>query len=768
MKKIGMGLLVLLGILAMSSGRVVALPSITLDSINVEAVLTGPGGETWIRTGHDIELFMRFAVNDANAPIRGYCNGWKVYTMDMGGDGAATWGIAAPAAGFVDTQDKNTYAVQDSSFLNLYDQNFRNYFSVDGVSSDTASVGGFIIFDQGMSADYDSVSVELHIGPISFGEASHGDSLCVDSCYFPPGGEWLWADANDQIVKPTWDGPHCWKIVDEGIAVPMLLLSTTTMNFETSYGGPNPAAQQVEVTAPWGELGWTATWSEPWLNVTPSSDTTPSTVTVQVDVSSLSPGTYHDSVYFSAPGADNSPQVLKCVLNVDAPDSGQGTVSLHSHEVTCENDLRMLIQFANASGSAVKGFTNGFEVYSPGGVIWDGTAVDTVGTIGGTEFDGIMSVGGFSLDGAGVDTVLFGGLTFFSTGMPNGFDDTVLAITLSSINYVWDGELICIDSTYYPPAGEWLWSTGPTSFKPDWDGPYCVELDLNCCSGVRGNWDGDPNDNINVADLSYAVCYMFGEGPGVCPVNCMAEADYMPDGSLNITDIVSMLWVIPGDSSGYPMHSCCEWVGGPAAKAREAGRIVSEYNGTTTRISLAAEEDLLGVQLRLSGDRQINDLELALPEPWEAFWRHEGPEIKLGILDMTVSATLPSTETTLLELPGEWAVVDAEATNAMFETVVLRPGPPTSPERPQTYALHQNYPNPFNPATTIRFVSATASAYTVNIYNALGQTVAEFAGVARIGENQVVWNGSDQSSGVYFYKLTIESFTDTKKMVLLK
>jgi hypothetical protein len=105
-----------------------------------------------------------------------------------------------------------------------------------------------------------------------------------------------------------------------------------------------------------------------------------------------------------------------------------------------------------------------------------------------------------------------------------------------------------------------------------------------------------------------------------------------------------------------------------------------------------------------------------------------------------------------------------------------------------TTRLAGNYPNPFNPETVIRFIvgtmptslqwksetSATNPHVQIDIFNIRGQLVrslvdSEFAP----GEHNVVWNGTDDTgrsvgSGIYFYRMKAEGFTETKKMILLK
>lgn len=88
---------------------------------------------------------------------------------------------------------------------------------------------------------------------------------------------------------------------------------------------------------------------------------------------------------------------------------------------------------------------------------------------------------------------------------------------------------------------------------------------------------------------------------------------------------------------------------------------------------------------------------------------------------------------------------------------------------PATFALKQNYPNPFNPSTTVAFDLPKASHVEITIYNVLGQKVKTLAkGEMDAGSHSVVWDASDNSSGVYFYRIDAGEFTQTKKMMMLK
>jgi len=85
------------------------------------------------------------------------------------------------------------------------------------------------------------------------------------------------------------------------------------------------------------------------------------------------------------------------------------------------------------------------------------------------------------------------------------------------------------------------------------------------------------------------------------------------------------------------------------------------------------------------------------------------------------------------------------------------------------YKLSQNFPNPFNPETKINFSIPSSGFVDLKVYNAAGQNVASLVNQRlSSGTYNVNWNASDVTSGVYFYTLKTENFTETKKMLLIR
>ncbi|MCU0372053.1 MAG: T9SS type A sorting domain-containing protein, partial [Ignavibacteria bacterium] len=88
---------------------------------------------------------------------------------------------------------------------------------------------------------------------------------------------------------------------------------------------------------------------------------------------------------------------------------------------------------------------------------------------------------------------------------------------------------------------------------------------------------------------------------------------------------------------------------------------------------------------------------------------------------------------------------------------------------PSKFDLSQNYPNPFNPVTKINYAVPVKGFVTIKIYNILGKEVASLVSDTKEpGYYSVDFNASTLSSGVYYYKLESGTFSDVKKMMLIK
>lgn len=90
-------------------------------------------------------------------------------------------------------------------------------------------------------------------------------------------------------------------------------------------------------------------------------------------------------------------------------------------------------------------------------------------------------------------------------------------------------------------------------------------------------------------------------------------------------------------------------------------------------------------------------------------------------------------------------------------------------EAPAEFKLRQNYPNPFNPITKINYDIAKTGFVSLKVYDILGDEVAVLVNeMMNPGLYIIDFNASNLSSGTYFYRLEVNGFVDTKKMIVLK
>lgn len=88
---------------------------------------------------------------------------------------------------------------------------------------------------------------------------------------------------------------------------------------------------------------------------------------------------------------------------------------------------------------------------------------------------------------------------------------------------------------------------------------------------------------------------------------------------------------------------------------------------------------------------------------------------------------------------------------------------------PSTTELFQNYPNPFNPTTNIWYTLQKSDNVNLSVFNSKGELVQNiFDGIKNRGMHSVKFDASELNSGIYFYKLTTDQTTETRKMLLLK
>jgi len=143
----------------------------------------------------------------------------------------------------------------------------------------------------------------------------------------------------------------------------------------------------------------------------------------------------------------------------------------------------------------------------------------------------------------------------------------------------------------------------------------------------------------------------------------------------------------------------------------------------------------------------------------DSLWRRVA---KTDILD-SISMT-PNFEVYVIKQnsSAEWFII----AQSILSPIGIDSDPPTPFIN---FKLKQNYPDPFNPVTNLRYTLSVSGDVTLIIYNLLGEEVTRLVDdFQSAGEYNTTWNASNVSSGIYFYRLHSGSFTETKKMLLLK
>ncbi len=253
---------------------------------------------------------------------------------------------------------------------------------------------------------------------------------------------------------------------------------------------------------------------------------------------------------------------------------------------------------------------------------------------------------------------------------------------------------------------------------------------------------GDLNLNSVPNEIADAVLYSnyFVYGLGVFTVNTpgqIAASDVNADGlTLSVADLVYLIRVVIGDAVPSPKVA-------PIAVNYSIDAGMVNVESAMGAAYVVVEGDATPILL-------VDNMEMAYA--YDAGMH----ATRVLVYSMEEGASFSGT------------FLNANGNVVSTEFATYEGAPVTSKLVPTAYSLQQNYPNPFNPTTSIAFDLPKTSDYSLRVFNVTGQKVAEFSGSAEAGTVVIEWDAQDQASGIYFYKLTADNFTATKKMVLLK
>ncbi len=266
-------------------------------------------------------------------------------------------------------------------------------------------------------------------------------------------------------------------------------------------------------------------------------------------------------------------------------------------------------------------------------------------------------------------------------------------------------------------------------------------IDIVCADSIDDR--GDLNLNGTAYEIADAVLYsnyfVYGVGVFQNYEAQVAASDVNADGiPLSVGDLVYLIRVVVGDAQPYPKT---------VAPAQFS---LTNHQGT---LSVSGESLLGAAYLTVAG----NVTPTLRAENMELKYAYDAAENLTRVLVYSLSGE---------GFTGEFITVPG--TVVSLELATYDGYPVVTKQVPADFQLSQNYPNPFNPTTTISFGLPVASDYSLTIYNVQGQVVKVFAGAADAGMVDLTWEAGDNASGIYLYRLEAGSFSQTKKMVLLK
>ncbi len=232
------------------------------------------------------------------------------------------------------------------------------------------------------------------------------------------------------------------------------------------------------------------------------------------------------------------------------------------------------------------------------------------------------------------------------------------------------------------------------------------------------------------------------------------------DGAVYALTVYNGLLVAAGsflNAGGLPAARIAAWDG---QLWRPLG---SGFDGTVRAVTQYGSQLIAGGQFASAGGTPVSKIAAWDGHSW----------LPLGSGVDSVVLALCAVDTSLY-VGGQFTAAGSKS-SPCFARWDRYPGTPTAIHDdlgntlPRKSALYPNYPNPFNPTTTIAFDLPRRSFVTLSICNVLGQTVSTvLSRELSAGSHQVIWDGSDYASGVYFYRLQTDNYADTRKMIMIK
>ncbi len=357
-------------------------------------------------------------------------------------------------------------------------------------------------------------------------------------------------------------------------------------------------------------------------------------------------------------------------------------------------------------------------------------------------------------------------------------DNELMRCFQTPVFFEWD-DWTCLENVFSSCSGESLFvSNNPSQFNPDSCSTDdknqnifpCVKFE-NGCVQFRCPHDVDPIiiGDINVNGQPYEIAdavlfsryFIYGDSvfsPDYDTRQAQIGAtDVNRDGYiLSIADLVYLLRILVGDQA-------------PLGEGTSISSTLGYQAGLDGQVLELTAEKALGAALFIfNGEGKVTSLTSGLTIISNA----ENGQTKVLVYGLGKGAAIKSGTSRLFSIRGEVELVKVEAADYNAASVNVEIVSSAS-ALPTSYELSQNRPNPFNATTTISFALPRDGKVSLKIYNLAGQIVRTYEEFMTSGYRSIVWDGTNSrgekvASGVYFYRLDVGTWTDIKKMMLLK
>jgi hypothetical protein len=197
--------------------------------------------------------------------------------------------------------------------------------------------------------------------------------------------------------------------------------------------------------------------------------------------------------------------------------------------------------------------------------------------------------------------------------------------------------------------------------------------------------------------------------------------------------------------------------------AIDGSEINSQQSDYELRLQMSeSDESLYSITLEVDANTEVQPIGLA--SDWQVLTHVDGVTKRISMFGLTpvINPTMrvSNIQTTAFEARAQFNESNWVTIQETIEQDVLEP---------QEYLLSQNYPNPFNPVTQIQYNLPEQTHVRLEVFNSLGQKVMELVNTQQLaGSHTASFDATELSSGVYLYKITTPSFSQTKKMLLVK